>query len=404
MILILISIQQLISLSIARKQLHSASLFIRFSNGSSRSLMPLIYFYIRGSNLFNFSKTTINLVSGTNATVTPIEDGSGIRLYLENFRPLTSVEFQVNNIEMVQIKSDTLSDTEVIADYNYVNATDVSYDAVFSLYGKIGVYDLSIASIHTFTDKFDGTAIYRTQHRAEVLNYLIIFYVILLGAGLLISISFIAPKLTFRLPFVTLIIIEASVFLYVFVGSGFEINFFPSKENFRLLFPMAFLIHGSDQHINSNLLPYFTLLSLLFESWLLIRNKFSSLFWWYLAPLFADSVICGTWSFLTSGRFGFGLSLSIEAMTWTLWAYIIKNHEKILKRNYDVLFSILAGIPSVVFLGWLLNIVYNPVQTAYYQILTTNHVLYGSITMFIIFGAIFGKEIINRCVCILNLR
>jgi hypothetical protein len=60
---------------------------------------------------------------------------------------------------------------------------------------------------------------------------------------------------------------------------------------------------------------------------------------------------------LSAGQFSFGLSISIEAMTWSTWFYLAENWRSVLTGKLSTFGAMAAGYPSAVFFDWLIRYV-----------------------------------------------
>ena len=362
---------------------HSVSVFFQFKNISNQTLSPMVHFWIvdlRNSKSMNFSDATIVPVSQNTTEktfyVTKTVDGSGLNLYVKNLTEKSYVSFQVDNIN---VNTETLLDLHSLRIYvdpvEPLKTTQMEYRLVLSIIGSNFFGQFSLASMYSFTEEIrEGivTSPYRF-YRAQVLEYAAFFCINLYAVGLGIVFLLVYPEFTkHRFPFVTLVLILVTTFLYVFVGSGYERSYLQPLANYKILTSrMSVFFHGYDQHITGNLY-YFVPLSLLMESWLRLRKNMGAFIVWYLLPLLLPQTLT------VIGLGGFGLSLSIESMTWFLWIRIMK--EKINKK-LDVLLTIFSGIPSFVFLGWLYEFLFSRAISPFHQAHEFIHVGYGAITL-----------------------
>jgi len=182
-------------------------------------------------------------------------------------------------------------------------------------------------------------------------------------------------------PFITAVLIWITIFIFTFIGSGFELNTTNLKIPYSFI---SFLIHGSNEHINGNLI-YFTTVSVLSELFIKIRGKSFKKDWiiWFFCPLVFPSFLAIR-NLISYGEFSFGLSSSIESMTWFLWMYIIANFKEVIKNKRHVLMAILSGIPSYVFFGWLIAFLFGYFNSdPYNQNLAVGHAIYGVVTLII---------------------
>jgi hypothetical protein len=117
---------------------------------------------------------------------------------------------------------------------------------------------------------------------------------------------------------------------------------------------------------------------------------------WYFLPLFIP-IIVSIPSLLGNQQFSFGLSFSIEIMTWTLWAYIIRHYHELIKNRICIFMAILSGIPSYTFLGWVVSYSFGFSSDPYGSSLAVCHIvvgiLSGIVVMLIVFGHDIGQEL-----------
>jgi len=259
----------------------------------------------------------------------------GIEVFISNFSSMSSIHINLCNIKVNTLIPSDLRDVNVNLRFLYFNSTyfeGIEYESTLSiLYNTNLGYSFSGASIHKFRNT--STVNELTYKRTEVKNFGLIL-IGLLQLILLIDIFFLIDhKIKRRLPIATLCIVTLTIFIYVFIGSFFE-----AKNNGLFIYPLGVFFHGYNDHIIFNLI-YFTMVSCLFESWLLLREnkKQQILFFIFL---------------LTPRLLGYGLSLSIEALTWLLWAYIVNNHSYLIKTKLDMLLGIISGLSSKVFVEW----------------------------------------------------
>ena len=347
---------------------------------------------LKSSKNMNFSGATIFPISQNTTEnpfyVTKTADGSGLTLYVKNLTEESCVSFQADNIN---IDSKPLPDLHSLRIYvdpvEPLGSTQMEYELVLSIFGTNRFGFFSLASIRSFTQEIrDGvvTSPYYF-HRAQGLEYTLFFctglYIISLG----ILFLFVYPEPTkARFPFVTFILLVITACLYAFAGSGWEkAHLHPLADYEALTKGLSVFFHGYDGHITGNLF-YFIPLSILMESWLKLRRDIGTFIGWYVFPLLLPLFIRG-----------FGLSLSIESMTWVLWARIIKEKRK---KKVDLLLTIFSGIPSIVFFGWFYQILFSRSTIPYYQSLELLHVAWGLITLvglLIVASLVYRKQLIQ---------
>lgn len=203
------------------------------------------------------------------------------------------------------------------------------------------------------------------------------------------SIMIIVRRELVYFPFLSVFLIWLTLFLYVFAGSGYEVN----TSGLSWLLPFSIFIHGYNGHINGNLI-YFAILSVLFETFVKIKGKNikKDLATWYLIALFSPTLLSIS-TFLKQANFGFGLSFSIEIGTWTLWAYIIHEYHEVVKNRICVLMAILSGVPSVVFLEWFVQYFLGYTKDPYNNSLAIWHIAVGIASGIVVLVIVFGRKI-----------
>jgi len=396
LILVLISLAGFTSLLLLQSTLShvtpvDASLFVKITNEGNQTRNSLtLNIFVESEPSMDFTNVSIEYLGGEDFTVRDIKNGSGIQVSIERFRPGESIEFQVNNI----IVNSTIDLSSVTL---WFSETNLNYDMDLAIYGKVNSLRFSIANFYVSRKIQKGTSYFDYKYRKKALDYLKILYIAIILLIVGINLKFIEVKGIRRFPYVTLMVIALVTGVYVFIGSGIEVNLMSWARNYRCFFaPVSFLFHGYDRHISTNLI-YFALVSTLIESWLGFKRKSKEFIFWYLIPLTADSLFVNTPYSMSTGYFGFGLSLAIEAMTWSLWTYIIKNYDKVLKRRVDAFMVLLSGIPSYVFFGWLLEYLLHSVgivKLSPYQLgLAILHVGYGVLVIAFIILILMVKTI-----------
>lgn len=380
----------------------SASLFFQFRNISNQTLDPMVHLWIvdlKTAKNMNFSDATIFPVSQNTTEkpfyVTKTVDGSGLTLFVKNLTEESWVSFQADNII---IYSETLSDFHALRMYvdpvEPLGSTQMEYELVLSIFGSNIFGHYSLASLHSFTEEIREGVVTSPYYfyRSQGLEYTILFCSCLYIVSLGILFLFVYPKPTRnRFPFVTFTLLVIATCMYVFAGSGWEKTYlYPLADYEALTRGLSVFFHGDDRHITGNLF-YFIPLSILMESWLRLRRDLGTFIGWYVFPLLLPLFLKG----------GFGLSLSIESMTWVLWARIIIEKRK---RKADLLLTTFSGIPSIVFFGWFQKFLFFRSAIPYDQSHELLHVAYGLVTLaglLIIASLVYRKQLIQ---VVLNLR
>jgi len=373
----------------------SGSLFFHFRNISNQTLDPMVHLWIvdlKNSKNMNFSDARAFPISQNTTErpfyITKTVDGSGLTLYVKNLTEESCVSFQVDNIG---IDSETLSDLHALRIHvdpvEPLGSTQMEYELVLSIFGTNPFGYFSAASIRSFTQEIkEGVVtspyyLYRSQGSEYTIFFCGGLYLVILG----ILFLFVYPEPTKNMfPFVTFTILVITACLFVFAGSGWErAHLRPLADYDALTKGLSVFFHGYDGHITGNLF-YFIPLSILMESWLRLRRDIGTFIVWYIFPLLLPLFIGG-----------FGLSLSIESMTWVLWARILMEERR---KKVDLLLTIFSGIPSVVFFGWFHQILFSRSTIPYYQIHEILHVAYGLVTLLgllIIASLVYRKQLIR---------
>jgi len=356
-----------------------AVLYLNIRNEGNETFSLSTFVYI-DMGLVKFSNITVTYLEG-NFSVGKIEDESGIELYVRELRPKGIIKLRVQGITVTPKLSLDLSEVRLRLQGNF-NETDVGYEAVFSVYNHLGI---SIASKHFFTVKLNQTGhSFHCEERTNLEFYLNVLLIIsgLIGlASIFLVIEQKSKKNWIRnwFPFISAVLVWLTIFVYVFIGSGSEINYLAVNRSFKTVFSLfSILIHGFNEHINRNLI-YFSLSSFLLETFIKARKEHikKDLFLWYFLPLIFPSVM-NLPAFLLYEQFGYGLSFSIEFMTWALWAYILMHYRELIKKKIHIFMVILSGIPSIVFFGWFIGyIMGNYAKNQYFQSLAKDHVFTG---------------------------
>ena len=321
----------------------SASLNFTFQNQTNRTLNFTFFLYIGSDETFNFNGSETTKLVG-NFSVSNISDGSGVRVYCNSLAPSEDLSFVTQDINITPLILQGLENVELNLNFvqgNLNSSKQYYYDALISLLNNQG---RSIASRYYFTVGVgqNGSELVNDDRNSFGYFIALIVVVTVLFIGMAAMITWHSPK---WFPIITLSIVFLTLFLYVFVGSSYEI----SDENWsRLFVPLLVFIQGYDWHIFGNLI-FFTIVSVLLESFLRMKHQWMKIgmFWWYFLPLYIVPILVA----VPLG--GFGLSLSIEIMTWSLWAYIVSNYKEFITNKINTFLVVLAGIPSYVFVSWL---------------------------------------------------
>jgi len=364
-------------------EFNSASFCFMLQNSSNRSLDFSFFLYI-GSGTLKFNNTNTFRLHG-NFSVWEISDSSGIEVYCSNLAPLDYLSFRVERIKTTPLLQSTRN-TELRLSFNNANESDLDYSGVLSILNNNGI---SVASRYYYTVRLNRNSSYSTyEDRTSLPSYLNV-WIATITVFLIGLTAMLAWHKARCFPIVSVSILLITMSLYVFLGSGYEINW----KNWWWLFPLSVFIHGYNYHINGNLF-YFMILSILFESFVRTKgyNTKKDIVNWYLIPLFLP-IIVSIPTLIASQQFGFGLSFSIEIMTWALWAYIIKHYQELIKNKINLLMAILSGIPSVVFLEWVFSYSFGYSTDPYDRSLAAWHIMWGIISGIGVLLTVFGQDI-----------
>ena len=357
----------------------SATLYLSLRNEADKPLNVSLFLYLNGE-FIDFSNAEC---SCGNFSAKKIADGSGIELSSRNLYPGDYIVLWVDNIEPTPLLPQNLTGIQLELSFNYVNESDFGYSSTFSVLNKCG---MSVASRHYFTIRKSQSYTYVTYYdRVNLQSYLISLIITTTALSVACFTLAVRPE-TRWFPFLSIFLVWITLCLYIFVGSGFEIY---AKSHAQWLLPVSVFFHGYNWHISGNLV-YFTILSVLFETFVKIRAKGfkEDIALWYLLPLicpFICSIIRYVW--------GFGLSYSIEVLTWTLWAYIICNYREVVKNRISVLMAIVAGIPSTVFLSWLIRYLLGYASDPWDNALAVGHIEFGIVSGIVVLLVVFRQKI-----------
>lgn len=364
----------------------SASLSFDLKNESSKTLDASFFLY-GGVGRLEFNGTNWSILQG-NLSIWEISDKSGIEVACYDLAPSGHLSFIVEQIKTTPLLRN-IKDIDLKLSFSQGNDSVFSYSGVISLLNDEGI---SITSRDYQMVRLNQNASYlRYEDRTTSQIHLNVL-VATATAFSIGAVAMLAWNRARMFPIISVFILLITLFLYLFVGSGFEIN----GRYWWWLFPISIFIHGSDWHIVGNLV-HFVMMSVLFESFLKARNQWMKrdMAIWYAIPLFLPLVF-STPSLITGRQFSFGLSFSIEIMTWTLWAYIASHCHKLVRSRISLLMSILSGIPSYVFLGWVISYSFGFAGDPYDNSLAIWHIAVGGISGIGVLLIVFGREIRNE--------
>lgn len=367
-------------------QFGSASLSFELHNEANRPLNVSFFLYVgKGGLKFNGTKT--DKLYG-NFSIGEISDGSGIEVDCDDLGPSDHFGFLVGEIKTTPLLQ-SIRDTDLRVSFTQGNESDFSYSSAVSLLNNQGI---SILGRYYHTVRLNqGTNYLRYDDRAPSPIFLNVLIAVITTFFIGVAAIMVWQKARF-LPIISLLILLVTLSLYVFLGSGFEIN----GRNWWWLFPLSVLIHGSHWHIIGNLV-YFMILSVLFELFLKMKAQWlrRDMTIWYFLPLFIP-ISFYVPKLLINKQFDFGLSYSIEIMTWALWAYIIGHYHELIKNRICLLMAILSGIPSFTFLGWVVSFSFGFSSDPYDSSLAVGHIVVGIVSGIVVLLIVFGHDIIQE--------
>ncbi len=194
---------------------------------------------------------------------------------------------EISNITLFEATQ--ASSTASLAVNGYLPSGTYSYEYAYSVFGQRGPFHSSLRSDDVINWIGQGAG-NRDFPRSHVESLLLLFF----GAIWLIMMGAVVvarwPRYKVRFPFATLVVMASVLSVYIFIGSGTEVQFFSSLTTFRL--PLEFLFHGYDDHIVYNLF-FFAIVGVILESAFRIRRKVRLFVGFFVLPLVADSLLFG---------------------------------------------------------------------------------------------------------------
>lgn len=378
----------------------SGSMSVSLMNSSNVTMNASVFIYVRDmedANRIRFFNVTFLITQGKNYTyLTSIVDGSGIEVYVDNMRARETVSFRVKEIKVSPELSIDLNQLRIDLEPKGEATFYLDYDIIFSVVANTRLGTFSAASVRSFNYRSGDSFQTMKYERTHETVYLGVFFALTFCFFSSLAIWFGVPTWRTKIPLATLVVALSSVTLYTFFGSGYEVLAnLPLIDYALAIYPISFLLHGYDNHLSGNLF-FFLLVSLLMESWLSVRTTRKTFFTYYILPMLFTNISPGI-----------GLSLSIESMTWALWTKIIRDNRP--STRFNVLLCVLSGIPSSVFLNWLVSY-FQGGLSPYMRVLAIKHITYGIISAIVIFGLYLAyslkrtdlKVLLNRFRHILN--
>jgi len=237
-----------------------------------------------------------------------------------------------------------------------------------------------ISGISVFTDSvfFEGEATPRTISLYRVFVYRVLcaaFPIASFMSALGILLMVLKLRFSTQYPMATSLVVFLSLYLYIFMGTGDEVQLHPLISHNKGMFSiLSIFLHGDYEHLAGNLVT-FGLLGVLLESWLKIKSSAKEFLRTYVLFLLSPLL----WivpAYFVRGSYGVGLSLSLEGLSFSLWCYILCNWKTLIVKLRDVLGILLSGLSMVVFYNWLLSSVLFP-PSENNLVLRVVHVGYG---------------------------
>jgi len=290
-----------------------------------------------------------------------------------------SVTVNFTNIPIQETTDFSASPNQLGAIYGYLGETKAYSFTTY--YAQTNLGEISAISV------FTNSTLSKGQHSFTCYYRVLVYPIISSAFSVMLFFSILGTLLAaFKLPFsrryplVTCSVVLLSLFLYVFVGTVFEIKLHPLISNGKSIFSLlAIFLHGDYTHLAGNM-PPFILLGTLLEYWLGIRVSIKTFVKTYLLFLLLP-LILSVGGYLTYGQYGAGLSLSIEGLSFSIWCYIIQNWKKSVVKRWDILGLLLSGLSMGVFYNWsLFHILFQLTASKYDLDLALGHIMYGIIS------------------------
>jgi hypothetical protein len=326
----------------------------------------------------NFSSAESHILHG-DFSAWKIEGGTEFEIVSHGLLPADYLVIKIEDITLTPLLPRDLSGLELTLTFNSANKSDFGYSSTFSVLNRYGI---SVASRHYFTvrlNEYDTSP--RYEDRVGIPSFLTSLVVV---AAILCMASL---ALVFRsearwFPFISTFLIWIALFVYVFLGSWHDVE----AKNWSWLGPLSVFFHGDNNHISYNLF-YFAVLSVAFESFAKLKEDDTQkdTIVYYAFLLFSPVL----WA-LATRQGAYGLSYSIEAGTWALWAYIVANH-CLIKNRLTTLVVIVSGVPIYTLLGWVLRYALGGTYDPWDMMLSVGHIEFG-----IASGACVGVVFVGR--------
>jgi len=348
-------------------RVESAGYYARVTNSGNETIIDQpVYIYPVERLQFNVSS---GIVTHTEGNVSVGVEKDRIVVIIGNLAPNQTLYFQIESIGIGNLPPFP-SRSQIDGIYVGGRPSDTIWEDNIRIYARSPLASFSVAS--RFTHYYEGRYFYEYRtHTAELLYFLFLTFS-LFAAGFPVSKLWVGR----RYPFITLLLLSVNSFTYIFIGSGWEVNFLPSFAVLKQWLPITFIYHGSYSHISGNFVQ-FTLISLLMEIWLNVKRDIRTFAGWYLLP-YAPNILMSILIFISASNFGFGLSYIVILLAISFWTYAIENWQTVVKKRIDILIILLGGIPITAFSGWLEVLILNGENySAYYLSLATGHVIIG---------------------------
>lgn len=357
----------------------SASIFVSIKNLSPKSIRGTVSIDANpwGQRFSNWSY--VNYKHEANISVKMIKAGE-FEIQIAKISSQNQVTVEISNITVLEEFCDVTDFSEQnlphIRVWDYPE--DVEVSAFLIVYATTNFGTIPVGSVYYNT----GNKVYEYRiYIKSLIRYvaLPLIYFLLLGLLLLL----LKRDLRYPYPVATLFISLVSILFLSFLGSGYEIQMLPYLSSFAPYYSlMSIVIHGSSEHLLGNL-SYFLIVGSILERW--VKKNTRSFFLWYLIPFYIPVFLSLIWQ-LCYGKFGFGLSFSIEIMTVALWKYIMNHWKSLVKSKTDVIMMVLSGVPFCVFYNWFTDYLFLRYQwSKYYSELAIGHIVIGISALFLYF-------------------
>jgi hypothetical protein len=283
----------------------------------------------------------------TNLTVTIYKSGGignrsiySARIEIVYLSPHSTVNIDFKNIYPIARDYSDLNQNDVSV-MIWVLSYSIDYSAHFVVFSEtpFGVIN-SGSSYFEFDGKTQSVVtmsnvIYR--YGTQLVYYLMFASVIVIIIGLLLLPKSGTARKSY--PFATFLVSGASLFLYVFVGSGYDVGILP-----RYIPVISALVHASFDHIVGNL-PLFVIVGVASEyvanaGIMNAKRRLGRFLLFFVLPLVASVG-------------GYGLSGAVEMMAVFVCSYSVINRRTIMRSPWKVAVIFVSGLSLDILYGWI---------------------------------------------------